>query len=64
MHKLQQKQLPMVLLAAGLPVLPGLAGESKSYAERLFSFPNIGELSRDDAYKAIKRPCTYGIGRF
>lgn len=56
MHKLQQKQLPMVLLAAGLPVLPGLAGESKSYAERLFSFPNIGELSREDAYKAIRDP--------
>lgn len=56
MHKLQQKRLPMVLLAAGLPVLPGLAGESKSYAERLFSFPNIGELSKDDAYKAIRDP--------
>src|SRR5947208_6518904 len=38
MHKLQQRQLPMVLLGAGLPILPGLAGESKSYAERLFSF--------------------------
>ncbi len=56
MHKLQQKQLPMVLLAAGLPILPGLTGESNSYAERLFSFPNIGELSREDAYKALKDP--------
>ncbi len=56
MHKLQQKQLPMLLLAAGLPVLPGLAGESKSYAERLFNFPNIGELSREDAYKALIDP--------
>ncbi|TLS72265.1 ATP-binding protein, partial [Mariprofundus erugo] len=42
MHKMQQRQLPLVLLAAGLPILPGLAGESKSYAERLFSFPDIG----------------------
>lgn len=56
MHKLQQRQLPMLLLAAGLPVLPGLAGESKSYAERLFSFPVIGKLSRDDAYQAIRAP--------
>jgi hypothetical protein len=56
MHKLQQKQLPMLLLAAGLPVLSGLAGESKSYAERLFNFPIIGELSREDAYKAIRDP--------
>jgi hypothetical protein len=40
----------MLLLGAGLPVLPGLAGESKSYAERLFNFPSIGELSRADAF--------------
>ncbi len=48
MHRLQQRQLPMVLLGAGLPILPGLAGESKSYAERLFSFPDIGALSEAD----------------
>jgi len=35
MHKMQQRQLPLVLIAAGLPILPGLMGESKSYAERL-----------------------------
>lgn len=56
MHKLQQRQLPVLLIAAGLPVLPGLAGESKSYAERLFNFPNIGKLSKEDAYKAIRDP--------
>jgi len=38
MHKLQQRRLPLVLFGAGLPILAGLAGESKSYAERLFSF--------------------------
>ena len=56
MHKMQQKQLPLVLLAAGLPVLPGMAGESKSYAERLFNFPDIGALSKDDAAKALRDP--------
>ncbi|MDO8958571.1 MAG: ATP-binding protein [Rhodocyclaceae bacterium] len=56
MHKMQQKQLPLVLLAAGLPVLPGMAGESKSYAERLFNFPDIGALSADDAAKALRDP--------
>ena len=56
MHKLQQRQLPFVLLGAGLPVLPGLAGESKSYAERLFSFPDIGALSAADAAKALREP--------
>jgi len=52
----QQRQLPMVLVGAGLPILPGLAGESKSYAERLFSFPDIGALSEADAVKALQEP--------
>jgi len=56
MHKIQQQQLPLVLLGAGLPILPGLAGASKSYAERLFSFPNIGTLSQDDSAKALQDP--------
>ena len=56
MHKIQQLQLPLVLLGAGLPILPGLAGESKSYAERLFSFPNIGALSQEDTAKALQEP--------
>ncbi|TWT92935.1 MULTISPECIES: ATP-binding protein [Pirellulaceae] len=56
MHKLQQKQLPFVLLGAGLPILPRLAGDSKSYAERLFNFPQIGALDREDAAKALQQP--------
>ena len=56
MHKMQQRQLPLVLVGAGLPILPGLAGESKSYAERLFSFPDIGPLPADDAVKALNDP--------
>jgi len=56
MHKVQQLQLPLVLLGAGLPVLPGLAGESKSYAERLFGFPDVGALSQEDAAKALREP--------
>jgi hypothetical protein len=56
MHKIQQNQLPIVLLGAGLPILPELAGESKSYAERLFDFPAIGELSEKDAIRALQEP--------
>lgn len=56
MHKMQQRQLPLVLVGAGLPVLPGLAGDAKSYAERLFSFPEIGALKEDDAAKALQDP--------
>jgi hypothetical protein len=55
-HKVQQRQLPLVLLGAGLPILPGLAGNSKSYAERLFSFPEVGALSEADSAKALQEP--------
>ncbi|MBI5577362.1 MAG: ATP-binding protein [Deltaproteobacteria bacterium] len=56
LHKMQQRQLPMVLIGAGLPILPALAGESKSYAERLFNFPVIGPLTETEAFKALQDP--------
>ena len=56
MHRMQQRQLPVVLLGAGLPVLPGLAGESKSYAERLFAFPDVAALLETDSNTAISEP--------
>ena len=56
MHRMQQRQLPVVLVGAGLPVLPALAGESKSYAERLFAFPDVGALSVADSNTAISEP--------
>ena len=45
MHRMSQKQLPIALAGAGLPQLPGLMVDAKSYAERLFSYPEIGPLS-------------------
>lgn len=56
MHKIQQRQLPLVLLGAGLPIIPALAGDSKSYSERLFSFPEVGALSESDAARALNEP--------
>jgi len=56
MHKMQQRRSPLLLIGAGLPILPGMAGESKSYAERLFSFPDLGPLSEQESAKAIKEP--------
>jgi hypothetical protein len=56
MHRMQQRQLPLVLLGAGLPILPGLAGDSKSYAERLFGFPEVGALSVADSTTALREP--------
>jgi hypothetical protein len=64
MHRMQQRQLPLVLMGGGLPILPGLAGESKSYAERLFTFPNLGPLSEADADKALQDPVEAAGARF
>lgn len=55
-HRTTQLQLPIVLVGAGLPQLPGLAGNAKSYAERLFTFPEIGPLARDEGRLAVTRP--------
>ena len=55
-HRTGQMNLPVVLAGAGLPQLAGLAGEAKSYAERLFDFPEIGSLTHDDAAAALLIP--------
>ena len=55
-HRVSQRGLPLVLIGAGLPQLVGLAGQSKSYAERLFTFPEIGPLSPQDAGRALQEP--------
>jgi AAA ATPase domain len=55
-HRTVQLDLPVLLVGAGLPQLPGLAGDAKSYAERLFEFPRIGSLSKDDAEAVLVLP--------
>ena len=55
-HRTVQRQLPVTFAGAGLPQLPGLAGEAKSYAERLFKFPMIGELPAIAAAEALTEP--------
>jgi hypothetical protein len=56
LHRTAQRQLPLVLVGAGLPQLPGRMGRAKSYAERLFDFPEIGSLPNDAAKRAIEKP--------
>jgi hypothetical protein len=56
LHKISQANLPLILIGAGLPQILGLAGESKSYSERLFKYPKIGELGEIDAITAIRKP--------
>ena len=63
MHRMSQKQLPIALAGAGLPQLPGLMVDAKSYAERLFSYPEIGPLSPDAARQALFEPAqAEGVG--
>lgn len=56
MHRAEQRQLPIILVGAGLPQLRGQMGNAKSYAERLFEFPEIGPLPDEAARQAIGRP--------
>jgi hypothetical protein len=55
-HRTTQLDLPVVLVGAGLPQLRGLVGDAKSYAERLFEFPEVGSLSDREAAEAIAVP--------
>lgn len=55
-HRVAQKSLPLIVIGAGLPQLVGKAGNSKSYAERLFSYPEVGALKKQDAYTALQQP--------
>lgn len=56
LHRCAQRQLPVTVVGAGLPQLRGKMGEAKSYAERLFDFPEISALSASDATEAIVKP--------
>ena len=56
LHRISQLGLPVLVAGAGLPSLPGLAGEARSYAERLFSYVDIGSLGAPDARRALVEP--------
>jgi len=55
-HRVSQKQLPVMFFGAGLPQIAALSGEAKSYAERLFDFPPVGPLDNASAITAIRQP--------
>jgi hypothetical protein len=56
LHRTTQRRLPVTLIGAGLPQLRGRMGRAKSYAERLFDFPEIGELPPPAARQALVKP--------
>ena len=55
-HRVNQRGLPVTLFAAGLPKIAKIAGDIKSYAERLFSFISIDSLEPDAAKLALTEP--------
>jgi AAA ATPase domain len=56
LHAVNQRQLPVTMVGAGLPQLLGNSGRAKSYAERLFEFVSVDRLEPEAATDAIKRP--------
>ncbi|WJD61464.1 ATP-binding protein [Pseudomonas kurunegalensis] len=56
MHRMSQEGLPILLVGAGLPQVARLAGEAKSYAERLFLYPEINALDAEAATQAVLKP--------
>lgn len=56
LHRCSQQKLPVCVVGAGLPQLRGRAGNAKSYAERLFDFPELGPLPSQAARQALCKP--------
>lgn len=56
MHRMSQEGLPVIFVGAGLPQVARLAGDAKSYAERLFAYPGVGALDEVSAARAIQIP--------
>lgn len=59
LHRCAQQQVPVMLVGAGLPQLPGQMGRAKSYAERLFDFPFVGPLDARAAREALEVPAAH-----
>lgn len=56
LHRVNQANLPILFFGAGLPQVAALSGNAKSYAERLFAYPAVGPLRKEDAIAAIRQP--------
>lgn len=56
LHHINQLELPIMFIGAGLPLLAKQTGDAKSYAERLIQFCDMGPLSNEEIYEAIVQP--------
>lgn len=62
LHRVNQLGLPITLFGAGLPKILRLLGEVKSYAERLFNYVPVAQLTDSAAGDAIMIPAkTLGV---
>ena len=56
LHRSAQELLPLYLIGSGLPTIRSLIGKSKTYAERMFVYEEIGALDEDASWAAIVKP--------
>ena len=63
-HSTSQRSLPFMIIGAGLPSIVKMAGDAKSYAERLFEYPKINSLNEKDARRALIKPAAASEVRF
>jgi hypothetical protein len=63
-HRASQREWPFFVIGAGLPSLPAVLADSRSYAERQFSYRTIGPLSPADAADALRVPVEAHGGAF
>ncbi|NBJ16995.1 MAG: ATP-binding protein [Dehalobacter sp. 4CP] len=55
-HRIHQKGYPLVIFGAGLPKIAKMAGDAKSYSERLYNFVKIDSLSGPNSKSALIEP--------
>ena len=63
-HSTSQRSLPFMIIGAGLPSIVKMAGDAKSYAERLFEYPKINSLDKKEARRALVKPAAASEVRF
>jgi hypothetical protein len=63
-HRANQDAWPFYIIGAGLPSLPAVLSEARSYSERLFLYRTIGPLDPHAAGIALREPAEQMGGRY
>lgn len=56
LHKVAQRDLPLTMVAAGLPQTRGVLADAATYSERMFETRTVGALTDVDARRALAEP--------